>query len=42
MRGPVVGKAYASNPTVSPAGPVDTIGEVMIEDEPLKPLNPEG
>ena len=40
MRVPFDGKAYASNPTVGPAEPVDTIGEVLIKDEPLKPLKP--
>jgi hypothetical protein len=40
MRVPFDGKAYVDNPTASPAGPVDTIGEVMIEDKPLKPLEP--
>ena len=38
MRVPFDGKAYASNPTTSPAEPVDTIGKVLIEDQPLKPL----
>lgn len=42
MRVPFDGKAYASNPTVSPAEPVDAIGEELIKDEPLKPLKPEG
>lgn len=40
MRVPFDGKAYAGNPTVSPAGPVDTIGKVLVKDEPLKPLEP--
>lgn len=39
MRVPFDGKAYASNPTVSPAEPVDSIGEVLIADKPLKSLS---
>lgn len=38
MRVPFDGKAYASNPTVSPAESVDTIGKVLIPAEPLKPV----
>ncbi|HKT86609.1 MAG TPA: hypothetical protein VJQ77_11065 [Novosphingobium sp.] len=42
MRVPFDGTSYASNPTVSPAEPVESIGEAVIKDEPLKPLNPAG
>ncbi|WP_207093402.1 hypothetical protein [Novosphingobium sp. PY1] len=38
MRVPFDGKAYARNPTVSPAEPVDSIGKELIADKPLKPL----
>ncbi|SLK07281.1 hypothetical protein [Novosphingobium mathurense] len=40
MRVPFDGKAYARNPTVSPAEPVDSIGKELIADKPLKPLKP--
>lgn len=39
MRVPFDGSAYASNPTVSPAEPVDSLGKQLIAQEPLKPLN---
>lgn len=42
MRVPFDGTSYASNPTISPAEPVDSTGEVLIKDEPLKPLKPAG
>lgn len=42
MRVPFEGASYASNPTTSPAEPIDAIGEVLIRDEPLKPLKPQG
>ena len=39
MRVPFDGAAYASNPTVSPAEPVNTIGEELIAQAPLEPLD---
>lgn len=38
MRVPFDGTSYTSNPTISPAEPADSAGEVLIKDEPLKPL----
>lgn len=38
MRVPFEGASYASNPTAGAAEPADSIGEVLIRDEPLKPL----
>lgn len=40
MRVPFDGTSYAGNPTTSPAEPADSIGKVLIKDEPLKPLKP--
>jgi hypothetical protein len=41
MRVPFDGSAYATNPTVSPAEPVDMIGKELIADKPLKALKPD-